>query len=550
MVWCSRGRAFLLFQIYLNLLMMQLLITMGLTFTRHSAKFQLRTISKVAARHDRRREAVTQFLRGNKVLKSLTSQIRLHQLFMSPQDYDNQSRSSKQINFLLNKAVDLINRMTSKKRSDDKDAALETTVASREMSRIPVSLSFSATHKHPISLIDPAAALEYLSLPVDAYSVLDSNLVTRSPSSDDTFILLLPLGDLSSASMLARGGSTGIKLAATLSTEVTVQPDPSKGRVVMESGPIYFAPTVSPKDSPVRATVRKIDSQPKDSDESLEDSEAEAQSSFSDALPEWLLWGGRPASADTRDDENSTMVNQHGDRVESSIDSPTTDENSKSDLVKSSVQARFRIELQWKSFKLSELTGKEGSGVQSILSRANVLRKSLSLFSITGPEINTSESNLNHRLELDTDKLSGFSDGIDSSITSNKSVPALFEYGDSSIQDTDSSQVEKENDEAISLPVTAVVKVWVDVNLPVREDLSSALSFPPIKLLLNQAGALTTKALLRTIAPTLGKLLVKDHDNRRKVPTDLSPSKIDAVQKPFKKHENVYDDLTADIEIR
>jgi hypothetical protein len=548
---CPGGRAFLLLQIYLYLMMMQLLITMGLSSTRPAAKFQLRTISKVTALHDRRRGELSHFLRGNKVVRSLTVQIRSHQLFMSPQDYDNQSRSSKQINFLLNKAVDLINRMTSKKRADDqKDTALETTVASREMSRIPVSLSFSATHKHPISLIDPAAALEYLSLPVDAYSVLDSNLVTRSPSSDDTFLLLLPLGDLSAASILARGGSTGIKLAATLSTEVTVQPDPSKGRVVMESGPIYFTPTASPKDSAVRPTVRKIESQPKDSDESTENTVEEVQSSFSDALPEWLLWGGRPASVDTRDDEHSTMINQHGDRVESNLVAPTTDEKSKSNLVKSSVQARFRIELQWKSFKLSELTGKESSGVQSILSRANVIRKSFSLFSKAGLDNNTSEFKLDNGSELNTDRISGASEGVDPSIKSNKSVPALSEYGDSSVQDTESSQAEKENDEVISLPVTAVVKVWVDVNLPVREDLSSALSFPPIKLLLNQAGALTTKALLRTIAPTLGKLLVKDHDNRRKIPTDLSSSNVDEVQKPFKKQENMYDDLTADIEIR
>jgi hypothetical protein len=541
-VWCPGGRAFLLLQIYFYLMMMQLLITMGLSSTRPAAKFQLRTISRVTALYDRRRGELSHYLSGNKVLRSLTVEIRSHQLFMSPQDYENQSRSSKQINFLLNKAVDLINRMTSTKRSEDqKDTALETTVASREMSRIPVSLSFSATHKHPISLIDPAAALEYLSLPVDAYSVLDSNLVTRSPSSDDTFVLLLPLGDLSAASMLARGGSTGIKLAATLSTEVTVQPDPSKGRVVMESGPIYFTPTASPKDSAVRPTVRKIESQPKDSDESTENTEVEVQSSFSDALPEWLLWGGRPASVDTRDDENSSMINQHGERVENNLDAPTTDEKSKSNLVKSSVQARFRIELQWKSFKLSELTGKESSGVQSILSRANVIRKSFSLFSKAGLDNNTSEFNLDNGSELN---------GVDPSITSNKSVPALFEYGDSSVQDTESSQAEKVTDEVISLPVTAVVKVWVDVNLPVREDLSTALSFPPIKLLLNQAGALTTKALLRTIAPTLGKLLVKDHDNRRKIPTDLSSSNVDEVQKPFKKQENMYDDLTADIEIR
>lgn len=178
------------------------------------------------------------------------------------------------------------------------------------------------------------------------------------------------------------------------------------------------------------------------------------------------------------------------------------------------------------------------------------MRKSFSLFSKAGPDNNTKVSYPDNRLELDSERSSGFSDENDSSLPSSNSVPALFEYGDFSAEDTETSQAEKENEEVISLPVTAVVKVWVDVNLPVREDLSSALSFPPIKLLLNQAGALTTKALLRTIAPTLGKLLVKDHDNRRKVPTDVSVSKIDDVKTPFKKQENMYDELTADIEIR
>lgn len=531
--------------------MMHFVIIMGLTSTGAHVKCRLRTVSNVIVLHDMRRVDRTQILTGNKDRRSLTVQIRSLQLSMSPQDYDNQSRSSKQINFLLNKAVDLINRMTSKRQSDNqKDTAVETTVASREMSKIPVSLSFSATHKHPISLIDPAAALEYLSLPVDAYSVLDSNLVTRSPSSDNTFILSLPLGDLSAASILARGGTTGIKLAATLSTEVTVQPDPSRGRVVMESGPIYFIPTVSPKGAAARPSIRTIESQPIIGDASTEETAAKIPSSFSDALPEWLLWGGRPASVDSNDDGNTTMINQHGDRIEGDLDAPTTDDKSNSDVVKSSVQARFRIELQWKSFKLSELTDKEYRGVKSVLSRANTIRKSFSLFSKAGPDNKTKESYSDNRLEQGSDKSFGLSDENDSSLPSSNNVPALFEYGDFPIQDTETSQAEMKNEEVISLPVTAVVKVWVDVNLPVREDLSSALSFPPIKLLLNQAGALTTKALLRTIAPTLGKLLVKDHDNRRKVPTDESASKIDDVKTSFKKQENMYDDLTADIEIR
>ena len=185
-------RVFLLLQIYLNLLIMQLMTTVSLFSTWNADKFQVRKSSNIAALQNRGRDVRPQyfcppFLTSSRILNNFSKQTRSNKLSMNPQDYSDQSRSSKQINFLLNKAVELINRMTSKKRSDDqKGAEVEATVASREMSRIPVTLSFSATHKHPISLIDPAAALEYLSLPVDAYSVLDSNLVTRSLSSDDT----------------------------------------------------------------------------------------------------------------------------------------------------------------------------------------------------------------------------------------------------------------------------------------------------------------------------------------------------------------------------
>ena len=59
---------------------------------------------------------------------------------MSPQEYENQSKTSRQINFLLTKAVDLINKMTSKKKVPDTegmDAALMAEVVKKATVRIP-----------------------------------------------------------------------------------------------------------------------------------------------------------------------------------------------------------------------------------------------------------------------------------------------------------------------------------------------------------------------------------------------------------------------------
>jgi len=68
-----------------------------------------------------------------------------------------------------------------------------------------------------------------------------------------------------------------------------------------------------------------------------------------------------------------------------------------------------------------------------------------------------------------------------------------------------------------SLDVNAMIDVFVDMNLPVRQDVSKAMSFPPVKLLLQQAGSLTTKAILTTLTPTLSDLLRLDHEKRAKV---------------------------------
>ena len=498
-------------------------------------------------------------------------------LFANSQDY---SGSSKQINFLLTKAVDLINKLTTNKNKSSKseDVEAEVVPSSVKQAKLPVSLSFSSLHKHLISLKDPAAAVEYLALPVEEYSVLDSKLVSRSLLSPDSFILSLPLGDLSSASMMGSGCVGGIKIAATLTTEVTVRPDPAKGRVIMESGPIYFTPTVSTKQTsissfPTAALTEKSDFDASDKLETnAADSSAESNgndeptSEFSDALPEWLLWGGRSAPSTSEMLKDITILDHDGGL-------PEKEENMKNSVavIKSSVQARFRIELQWDDPDMMDYS--ERGGVYGMLSRANGMRKSLfSSKDTTTPStasaaasfeasksestIDSEEYNSQDRVTMTASQVTGDQD--------HNSSPRIesFSPDTSSVSDVsvaaDGTQILTDPVDAVAeeevkfLPVTAVVKVWLDVNLPVQKDLASAISFPPVKLLLNQAGALTTKAVLRTLAPVLGKLLVSDHESRKKknVRGPASEDKESDTAPVYKQTKTIYDDLTSDIEIR
>ena len=75
-----------------------------------------------------------------------------------------------------------------------------------------------------------------------------------------------------------------------------------------------------------------------------------------------------------------------------------------------------------------------------------------------------------------------------------------------------------------TLQVRANVRVWVNLNLPLRPDVSRAINFPPIRILLEQAGALMTKTIVSGIAPTLVDLLKRDYETRRlSKGTDLQP---------------------------
>jgi hypothetical protein len=375
--------------------------------------------------------------------------------------------------------------------------------------------------------------------------------------------------------MMGSGGAAGIKLAATLTTEVTVRPDPAKGRVIMESGPIYFTPTVSTKKTssnllPTPTVADKRDIYASDELESNSDNSVvstvngEPTSEFSDALPEWLLWGGRSESSTSNKLRDITILDHDGGLPEKE-----EIKNNSVEVIKSSVQARFRIELQWDSPDVLDY-GDRG-GVFGILSRANGMRKSLfptkdvptsaaadSVYDgrKSEPTIADDESKSQNRVMMsssqvmkDPEPVLGLKvENLRSDISSINDVSKT----DGAQILTDPVEVDAGEEDEKFLAVTAVVKVWLDVNLPVQKDLASAISFPPVKLLLNQAGALTTKAVLRTLAPVLGKLLVSDHESRKKksVRTPVSEEKESETAIVYKQTKNIYDDLTSDIDIR
>ena len=300
----------------------------------------------------------------NNIIKFNSKYLKNFKQEMSKNDED--LARANRITFLLNNAVKMIKMKT-----------LNNTVKVLK----PLELSFLSSHKVKIYMNDSIAAHNYLCLPTSNYSLLNSDLISRSEDDEDIFEMSLPLGDLTSV--------TGIKISAILKTSIKVIPDTSNGKLIFQSGPFYFLPKV-------KNDTRNIDS-------SIENiSNNTYNENIEKGLPEWLIWGGQ-----SEDDE-----------------------------AKSSIQAGFKTELTWDP-----------------------------------PQDIDSLINMNDRDQ----------DGKD------------------------------------QLLVKAKVDVFVDLNVPLREDLSRAISFLPVKLLLQQAGSLATNAALRSLAPTFAELLKKDHDRRRTI---------------------------------
>lgn len=65
------------------------------------------------------------------------------------------------------------------------------------------------------------------------------------------------------------------------------------------------------------------------------------------------------------------------------------------------------------------------------------------------------------------------------------------------------------------LPVDASVRVWFDIYVHLQERYANTVNNPFANIFLSQAGALTVKAALQGLAPSLAALLVKDFEARR-----------------------------------
>lgn len=172
-------------------------------------------------------------------------------------------QNAKRINNIISSASNIIDLRLKKWKQSKSQQNSTVPVAVK-----PLRFSFSAAHRQTIVLKDPHAAHKYLSLPASEYSLLDSSLVARSQISPDVFILTVPLGDLTSATSSLTGIDSYVR--ANLQAEVTVKPDGNGGKVVMESGSIFFTPA---------ADVFARDDE-------------KANITLSEVLPPWLIWGG------------------------------------------------------------------------------------------------------------------------------------------------------------------------------------------------------------------------------------------------------------------
>jgi hypothetical protein len=222
---------------------------------------------------------------------------------------------------------------------------------------------------------------------------------------------------------------------------------------------------------------------------------------FSNALPEWLLWGGRTEKSN--ENENYRNIIDHEDDIIDRIDIDKVSSQEEA-AVKSSVQARFSIELKWTppKTKHSEQKGFRGffklffNENNEINSEDDLLIDAAEYIDID--EINSKTNhekteNINSDMKNDEgiiEKKIPENNGIENKILEENRIDSNIpgrdiqdDLGENELMDKVPEAEEYIEDKIEDiLPVTAVVKVWVDVNLPVNKELSSTLSFPPVKV--------------------------------------------------------------------
>eukprot|EP01031_Cornospumella_fuschlensis_P029957 gene29957-36180_t len=225
-------------------------------------------------------------------------------------DSDESSRTTRQIEAMMNQAVALSSKISLNTSKDD--------MGSSVMILKPAKLSFSSSYMQKIIFNDTAKAVKYLELPVSNYSMLDSQMVSKTvdaDSGDTVFYLQLPLGDFTSAvEMISRASlfvSSRPKRLFGLTT-IRVSSQPKEGYIRMKSGPVYLKTVpvnVASNDdvedfseifSKNYTNLTSFESQGQPDSKNVGNTKIEENVSSS-GLPVWLVWSNpEDTSSDKR----------------------------------------------------------------------------------------------------------------------------------------------------------------------------------------------------------------------------------------------------------
>lgn len=241
--------------------------------------------------------------------------------------------SAQAVSALLNQAA----RIAQSQIGDD------VLTAKKNLQRDSVFLKFRSAFKRKVVFEGAEQATRYLSLPPSNYSLLNSAIVSKSLQAEDSFELRLPLTEIAAAldQITSSPGKYQVLNQFDLFLSLKVDVDAARGLVLMESGPLFFAPTT-------RDTVSSR-------------VEGEQSADFNTAvadvlLPDWLVWNSAEINADRNVPIDPPVEENTDDLSGTNVFEPQ---------LKSAVQPGLSIEMKW-----DPLRGGEYNEAQSVLEKA------------------------------------------------------------------------------------------------------------------------------------------------------------------------------------
>ena len=258
--------------------------------------------------------------------------------------------NEKMIGYLISQVTEQIVKQNKTNTGDSK--VNSTAIKSSS----PFSFSFRTKHKQNIIFPDAKLADRYLSLPASQYSILNSTLIKRSLQQDDSFTLSIPLGDFSYA-VSANSPTGGPLIDATLMADVLVKPQPDHCKILMESGNIMFLPSntsVKDKFMNQKRSFNSYNSYSVEEEEINIPDNLTISDSFTPTkpapLPNWLVWGGSTtaSTSNIKTDKSSDHTNTANSNTLDLLSSSSySGDVIKTTPVKSSLQIKFKVELDW-----------------------------------------------------------------------------------------------------------------------------------------------------------------------------------------------------------